>query len=85
MLMEYADKTDSGSFSADNFDLASFYKSGAKLLHYHGHSDAIVPPGIGIFFREKIAETVEKQSINIDDFYRLFLIPGMQQVAYPSP
>lgn len=79
-LVLYADRTDPGNSSANNFDLSSFHARGGKLIHYHGHSDAIVPPGIGIYFRDHVAESVASQNIDIDDFYRLFLIPGMEYV-----
>ncbi|KAJ5736942.1 uncharacterized protein N7483_002067 [Penicillium malachiteum] len=80
-LVEYADKTDPGNSSANDFNLAPFYKSGAKLIHYHGHSDATVPPGIGIYFRDQMAATVAPQGIDIDEFYRFFIIPGMEHCS----
>lgn len=71
---------DPGNYSANDFNLATFYKSEAKLLHNHGHSDVTVPPGIGLYFGDQIDETVAKQGIDVDDFSRLFLTPGMQKV-----
>ncbi|PWY80797.1 tannase and feruloyl esterase [Aspergillus sclerotioniger CBS 115572] len=83
-LVEYADQTNPGDSSADNYDLAQFYRHGAKLIHYHGHSDATVPPGIGLYYRDHLAATMAPQGIDVDDFYRLFLIPGMEH-CYNTP
>lgn len=52
--------------------------AGGKLIHYHGHSDAIVPSGMGLYHREHMAATLAPQGIDIDDFYRLFAVPGME-------
>ncbi|OOF90624.1 hypothetical protein ASPCADRAFT_10534 [Aspergillus carbonarius ITEM 5010] len=83
-LVQYAEQTDPGNSSADDYDLSEFYRHGAKLIQYHGHSDAIVPPGIGLYYRDHLAATVAPQGIDIDDFYRLFLIPGMEH-CYHTP
>ncbi|PYH97861.1 tannase and feruloyl esterase [Aspergillus ellipticus CBS 707.79] len=77
-LVEYADKTNPGNSNANDYDLAEFYRNGGKLIQYHGHSDAIVPPGIGLWYREHLAAALAPQGIDIDDFYRFFLIPGME-------
>ncbi|PYH38076.1 tannase and feruloyl esterase [Aspergillus neoniger CBS 115656] len=83
-VVQYADQTDPGDSSADNYDLAEFYHHGGKLIHYHGHSDAIVPPGIGLYYRDHMAATLAPQGIDIDDFYRFFAIPGMEH-CYHTP
>ncbi|TVY27482.1 putative feruloyl esterase B-1 [Lachnellula hyalina] len=74
-IVEKADRLNPGGANADDFDLSSFQSRGGKLIHYHGLSDSLIPAGSSILFREKVAEAM--RSTSLDDFYRMFLIPGM--------
>jgi feruloyl esterase len=63
-------------YNADNPDLSEFHKEGGKLIMYHGWADAIVLP----FYTVDYYERVVKKTGSLDktqDFYRLFMIPGM--------
>jgi feruloyl esterase len=74
-IVTLADKLNPGGANADDYDLSPFQAAGGKLIHYHGMADSLIPTGSSILFREKVAETM--QGTTLDDFYRMFLIPGM--------
>jgi feruloyl esterase len=69
-----------------NPDLSALQSRGHKLIVYHGWADWLVPPGEAINYREamlarrrrddsaKSAAAVQRET---DQFYRLFMIPGM--------
>lgn len=74
----YAEKTNPGNATADGFDLSPFYKRGGKLIHWHGFSDATIAPGASIDYHDHVDRTVAPHRIAIDDFYKLFLVPGLE-------
>ena len=59
-------------------ELSEFQKSGGKLLAYHGWLDEIVPPGLSVGVYENAKSIFKKRT---SDFYRLFLVPGMQHCS----
>jgi feruloyl esterase len=59
-------------------ELSEFQKSGGKLLAYHGWLDEIVPPGLSVGVYEHAKAQFHKRT---GDFYRLFLVPGMQHCS----
>lgn len=61
--------------NATSPNLDAFHKLGHKLLIYHGWSDWLVVPGESINYRNVIASRYSGTSI--DDFYALFMVPGM--------
>lgn len=61
------------TLNADNPDLSAFKARGGKLLGYHGWNDPAIPPGMSLEY----FASVRKQMGNTDDFYRLFMVPGM--------
>jgi feruloyl esterase len=74
-IVARADQLNPGDANADDFNLSSFQSRGGKLIHYHGMGDSLIPTGSSILFREKVAEAMKDTTL--DDFYRMFLIPGM--------
>jgi feruloyl esterase len=73
--------------NALNPDLSAFQSRGHKLIQYQGWADWLVPPGGAILYREAVltrrrrddglkATTAAVQR-ETDQFYRLFMIPGM--------
>ncbi|KAH8655149.1 putative feruloyl esterase [Tricladium varicosporioides] len=60
----------------DNPDLSAFKKAGGKLLTWHGLSDNILFSDGTIQYRERV-EALMGGSSKVDDFYRLFLAPGV--------
>jgi feruloyl esterase len=68
---------------ATNPDLRSFRARGGKLLQYHGWGDAAIAASSSIEYYEAVqsfmstAPDPRSTSKSVDDFYRLFMIPGM--------
>jgi pimeloyl-ACP methyl ester carboxylesterase len=54
-------------------NLSAFKAHGGKLIQYHGWNDPGIPPGYSVEYHALVAATMGK----IDDFYRLYMVPGM--------
>jgi len=70
-------------FNATNPDLRSFRAHGGKLLQYHGWGDSAIVPLSSIEYYEAVRSFLSSvpdprsSSTSVDDFYRLFMVPGM--------
>jgi feruloyl esterase len=68
---------------ATNPDLRSFRAKGGKLLQYHGWGDAAISARSSIDYYEAVrafmsqAPDPRSTSKSVEDFYRLFMVPGM--------
>ena len=60
---------------ASNPDLSKFKKHGGKLLMTYGWADSILQPMMGVHYYE---QAVAKNGADTRDFFRLFMIPGME-------
>ena len=60
-------------------DLRRFHKRGGKLLQYHGLADPVVSPLDSIHYYKGVKAIAGERTI--DDWYRLFLLPGMSHCA----
>ena len=65
-------------------DLRSFRAHGGKLIQYHGWGDAAIAPLSSIAYYESVRSFLAKypdprsdSSKPVQDFYRLFMVPGM--------
>jgi feruloyl esterase len=76
-IVELADKLQPGNATA-GFDISSFQAKGRKLLQYHGMADALIPTGSSDLYYTQVLKTSRPRGIELDSWYRLFLIPGMQ-------
>lgn len=54
-------------------DLGRLKRRGTKLLHYHGWTDAPIPPRMSLDY----FESVQRRMGDTRDFHRLFMVPGM--------
>ena len=70
--------------NATNPDLRSFRAGGGKLIQFHGWGDAAIPAPSSIEYYESVRAFMAKYpdartpaNPPADDFYRLFLVPGM--------
>jgi feruloyl esterase len=58
-------------------DLSEFEARGGKLIQYHGFSDPEVPPLTSIDYFESVANGPGESLNGVHDFFRLFMVPGM--------
>jgi len=54
-------------------NLAAFKGRGGRLIQFHGWNDPAIPAGLSIAYAEDLRRTMGAT----DDFYRLYLVPGM--------
>lgn len=80
----FADSINPGGATADNFDMSPFLERGGKILKYHGAADALIPTGSSVYFYNQVRQTLVQKGIELDDFYRFFLIPGMNHCSGAS-
>ncbi|MFG2906757.1 tannase/feruloyl esterase family alpha/beta hydrolase [Kitasatospora sp. NPDC048286] len=59
----------------DDPDLSAFRDSGGKLLSWHGQADQFIPTQGTVDYRRQVERTTGGTQ-RVDDFYRLFLVPG---------
>ncbi|PYI11765.1 tannase and feruloyl esterase [Aspergillus sclerotiicarbonarius CBS 121057] len=76
--VELADKLNPGNATAGQYDISAFADRGGKFIHYHGLSDSYVSPGASVHYYDRASSAVKPKGVEVDDFYRLFLIPGME-------
>ncbi|TGO49585.1 hypothetical protein BOTNAR_0426g00010 [Botryotinia narcissicola] len=67
--VEYADATNSGNSSANNFNLSPFYNRGRKIHHYQGLADGTVAPGANMCFHDHITRTLAPMTLHWNSFY----------------
>ena len=80
----FADEKTAAALNSTNPDLRSFRARGGKLIQYHGWGDAAIPAQDSIDYYEAVQAFLSKYPdgrtltrIEVADFYRLFLVPGM--------
>jgi feruloyl esterase len=61
----------------NQFDITPFAKRGGKLFHYHGQGDTTVPYESSRTWYENTYRNVTTKGVDVDNFYRLFFVPGM--------
>lgn len=83
-VQKLADKTNPGNANV-GFDLSKFEKKGGKILGYHGMSDGGIPTESTTYYYNQVYRNLKPSGIDIDAFYRLFLVPGMSHCAGTTP
>ena len=80
----YADEKAGPVLNSTNPDLRSFRARGGKLIQYHGWGDAAIAPRNSIDYYELVRAFMTNFPNGrnggqgpVDDFYRLFMVPGM--------
>ncbi|KAJ5548319.1 hypothetical protein N7513_005553 [Penicillium frequentans] len=76
--IELSDRLNPGNATADDYDLRPFQTRGGKLIHYHGFADGEIPTGSSIYYYQQVQKTMVPLGYDLDEFYRFFLIPGME-------
>ncbi|HWE48646.1 MAG TPA: tannase/feruloyl esterase family alpha/beta hydrolase [Bryobacteraceae bacterium] len=77
--LAYADKK-MAAVNALDTNLAPFKAHKGKLVMYHGWADPVVPPEDGVRYYEAVQKTMGGAA-KTDDFFRLFMAPGMGHCA----
>ncbi|KZT73136.1 feruloyl esterase-like protein [Daedalea quercina L-15889] len=81
-LIAIGDAINPGQSDAIDANLTAFAGSthNGKLLHYVGWADQIISPGGSIHYYESVKNFTSDNmdGADIDSFYRLFTVPGMQ-------
>ncbi|KAF9884990.1 hypothetical protein FE257_000813 [Aspergillus nanangensis] len=83
-LIRLSEKLNPGNATADDYDLSPFRQKGGKVIHYHGWSDWSIAVGSSVYFYDQVAQNMQPKGVDLDDFYRFFLIPGMGHCAGTS-
>ncbi len=65
--------------NATSLNLDVFHDHGHKLLIYHGWSDWLVAPLESVRYRDALTSRASNKDLN--DFYRLFMVPGMNHCS----
>jgi feruloyl esterase len=80
----FADQKAGWIIDSTSPDLRSFRAHGGKLIQYHGWADAAISPINSVNYYEQVRDFTTKYpdprsdaSKPVDDFYRLFMAPGL--------
>jgi feruloyl esterase len=80
----FADEKVGSILNSTSPDLRSLRAHGGKLIQYHGWGDSAIAPVSSIEYYEKVRSFLSKypdarsdSSRPVQDFYRLFMVPGM--------
>jgi hypothetical protein len=86
--VRYGDEKAGVVLNSNNPDLRSFRARGGKLIQYHGWGDAAIPATSSIAYYEKVKDFMNKfpdgrsgTASSLDNFYLLFMVPGMGHCA----
>jgi feruloyl esterase len=71
----YARRKLGSMLSAESTDLDAFAKRGGKLISYHGWADQQVPPQSSVDYHAAVVTRSTREKV--DQYYRLFMVPGM--------
>jgi feruloyl esterase len=71
-----------GAVDSSDPDISAFRDAGGKLIVYHGWSDPDISPIGSINYYDQVGEalaggTGAQGAIDVDEFFRLFMVPGM--------
>lgn len=76
-LYERSEDEFNAIIGSDDPDLSRFARAGGKLLSWHGQADQLIPTLSTVDYRERVNAELGGDR-RVDDFYRLFLLPGVE-------
>jgi hypothetical protein len=62
-------------------DLSGLQKSGGKLLVWHGAADNVIFPQDSIQYHKEVEQQMGASGRTLDNFFRLFMAPGVDHCA----
>jgi feruloyl esterase len=83
-IQRLADQLNPGHANV-GYDLSAFQAKGGKILSYHGMSDGLIPTGSTPYYYNHVEAEMKPRGIDIKEFYRFFLVPGMGHCQGTSP
>jgi feruloyl esterase len=83
-IQRLADRLQPGNASV-GFDLSAFHSKGGKILSYHGEADGLIPTGSTPLYYNQLTRTLKPKGVNVDEFFRMFLVPGMGHCSGTTP
>jgi feruloyl esterase len=75
-IVTLSDAMDPGDATV-RFDLSEYHKRGGKILSYHGMIDAMIPTSSTTFFYNHMLRNLAPKGIDVDSFFKFFLVPGL--------
>lgn len=88
--MQFAWTKYQDSLQVNNPDLTDIALGGGKILHFHGEADPSVPTASSVHYRESVrkimfpGQSLNESSEALNEFYRLYLVPGAAHCATNS-
>jgi hypothetical protein len=80
-----ADHKFASTLNSTDADLSGFKSRGGKLIQYHGWADSVIAPRGSTEYYESVVRKMGGLE-KTEEFYRLFMVPGMSHCAYgPGP
>jgi len=83
--VDFTDRKLGALFNATSPDLTAFEARGGKLIQYHGWSDPDITPLNSIQYYESVIQFMARGGNHglrdTQEFYRLFMVPGMQHCS----
>ena len=76
-VLYYSDAKDAGNATAAEYDISDFKARGGKIIMYHGMADGLVPTRGTKWYYNNTLDVMGGLG-NVQDFFRFFLVPGMQ-------
>ncbi|EJU06366.1 feruloyl esterase-like protein [Dacryopinax primogenitus] len=82
--IQLADQIDTYRLDAVNPDIQTYVAAphNGKVIHYVSWADQLISPGNSLYYYEQMTAFMNlNTNLNVDDYYRLFTVPGMQHCA----
>jgi len=83
-VIAVAEEINPGQANAIEYNITAFagQSHNGKILHYVGWADQLISPGNSLHYYEGVSAFMNSATdLGIDDYYRLFTVPGMNHCA----